>query len=97
MRQKYKDTNDLSHLIFVTSRDHLDPNITACAEQSAKKGALFQYFSDMPNWPTGALDPNYANSKLMLTYAAEQYGEQVWNRDEILSYANTHIQEITHV
>lgn len=97
MRQKHKDTSDPSHLIFVTSRDHLDPDITAWAERSAQKGGLLQYFSDIPNWSTGALGPNYANSKLMLTYAVEQYGEHVWNRDEILFYPITHIKEIINV
>jgi hypothetical protein len=81
MKQKREYRMEPSHLIFVTSRDHLDPDITAWAEQSTQKGGLLQYFSDGKNWPIGDLNPNYANSKLMLTYAVEQLCERAVGPD----------------
>ncbi|KAE9363950.1 putative short chain dehydrogenase/ reductase [Stipitochalara longipes BDJ] len=71
MRQKRKGARPTPHLVFVTSRDHLDPHITTWAELSAQEG-LLQHFSDQRNWPTSEWHPNYATSKLMLVYAVEQ-------------------------
>lgn len=63
------------HLVFVTSRDHLDPDITRWIEWSAQ-GGILRHFSDEQNWPSDQLDPNYANSKLLLTYAVERIRER---------------------
>ncbi|KAJ5496621.1 NAD(P)-binding protein [Penicillium fimorum] len=71
MSQTSKNSILAPHLIFVTSRDHLDPNITTWPEWSSQEG-LLQHFSDERNWPSGGFDPNYANSKLLLTYAVEE-------------------------
>ncbi|PYI02921.1 putative short chain dehydrogenase/ reductase [Aspergillus sclerotiicarbonarius CBS 121057] len=69
MKQPGRDTKP--HLVFVTSRDHLDPDITTWADWSNQDGIL-RHFSDEKRWPVGQLDPNYANSKLLLTYAVEE-------------------------
>jgi hypothetical protein len=69
------------HLVFVTSRDHLDPDITRWEEYSAQLGGLLRYFSKEQNWPRGALDPNYAVSKLLLTYAIEKLCERAMDAD----------------
>ncbi|KAL2017251.1 hypothetical protein VTK56DRAFT_2363 [Thermocarpiscus australiensis] len=70
MRHNRKGGRKAPHLIFVTSRDHLAPDIGNWAKW-ANQGGLLQHFSDEQNWPSTAIDPNYATSKLMLTYAVE--------------------------
>ncbi|RAK74302.1 putative short chain dehydrogenase/ reductase [Aspergillus fijiensis CBS 313.89] len=69
------------HIVFVTSRDHLDPDITPWEEYAAQTGGLLKYFSDEQNWPRGVLDPNYAVSKLALTYAVESLCERAVRAD----------------
>ncbi|EAW21067.1 putative short chain dehydrogenase/reductase family oxidoreductase [Aspergillus fischeri NRRL 181] len=69
------------HIVFVTSRDHLDPDITPWEEYSARPGGLLRFFSEEQNWPRGALDPNYAVSKLALTYAVEKLCERAAEAD----------------
>ncbi|KIX08678.1 uncharacterized protein Z518_03335 [Rhinocladiella mackenziei CBS 650.93] len=77
------------HLVFVASRDHLDPDISRWAEYGAKEGVL-RHFSSRDNWPVGKLDPNYANSKLMLMYAVEELCKQAVATDgRVLVIINT--------
>ncbi|KJZ78548.1 hypothetical protein HIM_01939 [Hirsutella minnesotensis 3608] len=68
------------HLVFIASRDHLDPDISTWADLSAKEGVL-RHFSNVENWPAGRIDPNYANSKLMLMYAIGGLCEHALTRD----------------
>jgi hypothetical protein len=63
------------HLVVVASRDHLDPDISCWADWAAQEGIL-RHFSNRENWPKDQVDPNYANSKLMLMYLIEQYARK---------------------
>ncbi|PWY83795.1 putative short chain dehydrogenase/ reductase [Aspergillus sclerotioniger CBS 115572] len=80
MKHSRRDTTNTPHLVFVTSRDHLDPDITTWTEWSEQPGIL-RHFSDEDNWPVGQLDPNYAISKLLLTYAVEEICKLAVRRD----------------
>jgi hypothetical protein len=71
MRQTHKDKTEKPHLVFVTSRKHVLPDITTWAEWHAQ-GGILQHFSDEKNWPSGEIDPYYSETKLMLTYAVER-------------------------
>lgn len=71
MKETHVGAKTPPHLAFVASRDHLDPDISEWASYAEKDGIL-RHFSDKANWPVGVLDPNYANSKLMLMYAIEE-------------------------
>lgn len=88
MRQNKSKTSITPHLVFVTSRKHLLPDITVWDAISAQEGIL-QHFSNENNRASGEIDPNYSETKLMLTYAVEyiskqavnhsgEYGPQVW-------------------
>jgi hypothetical protein len=75
MKQKPDGAARKPHLVFVTSRDHTDPDITHWKEWAADEGIL-RYISDKQNWPLEDVEPNYANSKLLLTYAVEEICKQ---------------------
>ncbi|KAK2828962.1 hypothetical protein FQN49_007230 [Arthroderma sp. PD_2] len=79
MKQKQNDRGT-SHLVIVTSRDHLDPDITTWAGKSAN-GGILRHFSSKENWPSGQSLPNYGNSKLMLTYAVEEMCKRAIGQD----------------
>lgn len=64
-------TGTLPHLVFVTSRDHIDSDIQEWPRYAADEGIL-RHFSDAGNWPSDAIEPNYATSKLLVTYAVEK-------------------------
>jgi NAD(P)-dependent dehydrogenase (short-subunit alcohol dehydrogenase family) len=67
-----------AHIVFVTSRDHLYPDITHWAEWAGQEGIL-RHFSSKENWPTGlwaTTQPNYANSKLLVMYAIDKISKQ---------------------
>lgn len=70
MREPRPDTLRKSHLVFVTSRDHVDPDISQWTQWAADEGIL-RHLSDRKNWPSLQIEPNYANSKLLVTYAVE--------------------------
>ncbi|RAL05972.1 putative short chain dehydrogenase/ reductase [Aspergillus ibericus CBS 121593] len=80
MKQGPKDRNP-PHLVFVTSRDHLEPDITSWADWSGQGGGLLQYFSREENWPSHQPQPNYAESKLMLMYAVGEICNQAVGPD----------------
>lgn len=80
MGQKNKTEAPPRHLVFVTSRDHLLPDISAW-EKYSTEGGIIQHFSDERNWPQGSLDPNYCESKLMVTYAIESMCERAARPD----------------
>lgn len=72
LRQKDRGaTGTPPHLVFVTSRDHIDPDIHEWPQYAADEGIL-RHFSDARNWPSSAIEPNYAASKLLVTYAVEK-------------------------
>ena len=80
MRQKSNDAANKPHLVFVTSRDHTDPDISHWKEWAADEGIL-RHISDRQNWPSEDVEPNYANSKLLLTYAVEEICKQAVGSD----------------
>ncbi|CAI6338804.1 unnamed protein product [Periconia digitata] len=68
------------HLVFVTSRDHLLPDISNWEGYSVD-GGILEHFNNESHWPQGSLDPNYCESKLMVTYAIEKMCEKVAKAD----------------
>ncbi|KAF1934743.1 putative short chain dehydrogenase/ reductase [Clathrospora elynae] len=71
MRKTHSDVARKPHLVFVTSRDHIDPDIVDWAQWAADEGIL-RHCSAQKNWPSHQIEPNYANSKLLITYAVEE-------------------------
>ena len=71
-----------AHLVFVTSRDHLYPDITEWAEWARQEGIL-RHLSREENWPPwwDGTEPNYGNSKLLLMYAIEEISKQALGPD----------------
>ncbi|KAI9692845.1 MAG: hypothetical protein M1822_004839 [Bathelium mastoideum] len=82
MKEERPHRSDLAHLVFVTSRDHLDPDITHWAEWAKEEGIL-NHFNDHENWPhwLATTEPNYANSKLLVMYAIEEISKQAIGSD----------------
>ncbi|KAI1329793.1 hypothetical protein F5Y16DRAFT_365313 [Xylariaceae sp. FL0255] len=73
MRQGRGRRSSPAHLDFVTSRDHLYPDIGALAKLSKKEGGILRQISSEENWPGYAeTDPNYANSKLFVMYTVAE-------------------------
>lgn len=66
-----------AHIVFVTSRDHLYPDVRSWKEWSESEG-LLERFSDRKHWPAPwkLREPNYPESKLLLTYAVEEIRKQ---------------------
>lgn len=75
MKKRQDITRPTPHLVFVASRDHLDPDILSWPDWSKQEGIL-RHFSNKENWPKQSVDTNYAISKLMLMYAIEDMCEQ---------------------
>ncbi|KAF3764374.1 putative short chain dehydrogenase/ reductase [Cryphonectria parasitica EP155] len=84
MKQTGLGREKIPHLVFVTSRDHLDPDITTWAEWPEAHGGILRHLSDAENWPSDYLQPNYAASKLMLTYAVEEISKRATGQDGTL-------------
>lgn len=64
-----------AHLVFVTSRDHLYPDITRWPDWAAEnERGLLGHFSDPQNWPSVWADtqPNYGNSKTLVMHAIQE-------------------------
>ena len=68
------------HLIFVTSRDHLDPDISMWAEWARTGSGILQHLSGEENFPSGIM-PNYDISKLLLTYVVREICKQALGSD----------------
>lgn len=64
-----------AHLVVVTSRDHLYPDITHWLEwAAANERGILGHFSDPKNWPSVWTDmqPNYGNSKTLVMHAIQE-------------------------
>ncbi|KAI0887506.1 uncharacterized protein GGS22DRAFT_157330 [Annulohypoxylon maeteangense] len=63
-----------AHLVFLTSREHLYPDLNQLSEWSQRKDGILGQVSREENWPSGFWDaePNYAISKLLLMYTIEE-------------------------
>ncbi|KAI9146980.1 putative GMC oxidoreductase [Paramyrothecium foliicola] len=65
------------HLVVVTSKDHLDPDIQDWPEWASQEGIL-RHLSRKESWPVtnpAPNAPNYPSSKLMMMYAVEELAE----------------------
>lgn len=73
MKAEHANRSLPAHMVFVTSRDHLYPDIRHWKIWSTDEGLLHR-FSDPRHWPAPwkLQEPNYANSKLLVTYAIEE-------------------------
>lgn len=71
VKQQRSDLKRTLHLVFVTSRDYIDPDIHDWPQWAANEDVL-RHFSDRENWPSHQIKPNYAISKLLMTYAVEK-------------------------
>lgn len=80
MRETRKHKPRTPHLAFVTSRKHLLPDITSWPELAKSEGIL-RHFSDERNWDVGQVDPNYSETKLLLTYAVEKLRQRALGLD----------------
>ncbi|KAI6089745.1 NAD(P)-binding protein [Hypoxylon rubiginosum] len=71
-----------AHLVFVSSRDHLYPDVSHWAEWS-KQGGILHHLSSQQNWPPwwATTEPNYDNSKLLLMYAIDEILKRVLGPD----------------
>ncbi|KAF5025545.1 hypothetical protein F66182_2353 [Fusarium sp. NRRL 66182] len=75
---KKQTASSTPHMVFVASRDHLDPDITSWAPWGDDGAGILRRLSDRAHvsWPSGAESstdsPNYAASKLLLMYAVEE-------------------------
>jgi hypothetical protein len=71
-----------SHLVFVTSRDHLYADVRTWPEIAAKEGIL-KHLGNPNDWPAWYTDgqPNYANSKILAMYAFDEICKQALGSD----------------
>ncbi|CAH0050431.1 unnamed protein product [Clonostachys solani] len=78
LKEERPNRKSPSRLLFVTSRDHLYPSIEHWQEWGETEG-LLKHFSDKKYWPPSVRDemePNYANSKLLVMYAIEEISQR---------------------
>ncbi|KAI1353243.1 hypothetical protein F5Y01DRAFT_277334 [Xylaria sp. FL0043] len=77
MRSGRDQRSSPAHLIFVTSRDHLYPDIRQFARWAETKEGILRQVSSKENW-LGVLEtePNYANSKLLVMYTIEEISKR---------------------
>lgn len=63
-----------AHLTFLSSREHLYPNLDQLVKWSQQKDGILRQVCSKDNWPGGFWDaePNYANSKLLVMYTIEE-------------------------
>lgn len=71
-----------AHIVFVTSRDHLYPEIGHWKEWS-ENGGILHRLSDEKYWPAPwkLEEPNYAESKLLVMYAIEEISKRALSED----------------
>ena len=63
-----------AHLVFLSSREHLDPDLDQLARWSEREDGILRQVCSKENWPGGFWDaePNYAISKLLIMYTIEE-------------------------
>ena len=71
-----------SHLVFLTSRDHLYADVSKWSDWAASEGIL-RHLNDPSHWPDWLTNekPNYANSKLIAMYAIDEFCRQALGSD----------------
>lgn len=74
MREARHDRSSPAHLVFLSSREHLDPDLDQLVRWSQAKNGILREVCDRNNWPGRFWDaePNYANSKLLVMYTIEE-------------------------
>ena len=74
MRGARHDRSSPAHLVFLSSREHLYPNLDQLTRWSQQEDGILREVCNRDNWPGGFWDaePNYANSKLLVMYAIEE-------------------------
>lgn len=63
-----------THLVFLSSREHLYPDLDQLARWSQRTDGILRQVCSKDNWPGGFWDvePNYAISKLLVMYTIEE-------------------------
>ncbi|KAF1962885.1 NAD(P)-binding protein [Byssothecium circinans] len=63
-----------AHLTFLSSREHLYPDLDQLVKWSQQKDGILRQVCSKDNWPGGFWDaePNYAISKLLVMYTIEE-------------------------
>ncbi|ROW13644.1 hypothetical protein VPNG_04525 [Cytospora leucostoma] len=63
-----------AHLVFVSSREHLYPDLDELARWSRREDGVLRQVCSRDNWPSHWWDaePNYAVSKLLIMYTIEE-------------------------
>ena len=74
MREGAAQRKSPAHMTFLSSREHLYPDINELDKWAQKEDGILRQVSSKENWPGGFWDaePNYAISKLLLVYAIEE-------------------------
>lgn len=64
----------LAHLVFLSSREHLYPDLDQLARWSQRDDGILRQVCSKDNWPGSWWDaePNYAVSKLLIMYTIEE-------------------------
>ncbi|KAI0403550.1 hypothetical protein F4802DRAFT_570879 [Xylaria palmicola] len=77
MREGRDARSSPAHMIFVTSRDHLYPDIVDWAKWAKQDRGILGHVSSSTNWPSWwtTTEPNYAESKLLAMYAVAEISE----------------------
>ncbi|KAI1110621.1 hypothetical protein F5Y14DRAFT_345533 [Nemania sp. NC0429] len=77
MREGRGARSSPAHMVFVTSRDHLYPDITDWDKWAKQEGGILGHLSSSDNWPAWweTTEPNYAESKLLVMYAVAEISE----------------------
>lgn len=73
MKEGHKTREKPAHMVFVSSRDHLYPDIKHWVKWS-EQGGILRHLSSKENYPPlwQTTEPNYANSKLVMMYGVEE-------------------------
>lgn len=63
-----------AHMFFLTSREHLDPDLDELSKWSQREDGILRAVCRRENWPAQwwEAEPNYAVSKLLLMYTVEE-------------------------
>ncbi|KAI1345319.1 hypothetical protein F5Y01DRAFT_300830 [Xylaria sp. FL0043] len=74
MRGAREHRQSPAHLVFVSSREHLYPDLDELARWSQREGGILRQVCSKDNWPSSWWDaePNYAISKLMIMYTIQE-------------------------
>ena len=63
-----------AHLVFLSSREHLYPDLDQLVNWSHRENGILRQVCSKDNWPGSWWDvePNYAISKLLIMYTSEE-------------------------